>query len=46
MSANAKLHRADLCDDGIDELRAHGAEADLGPVVPHRSIDKCEEGGP
>jgi hypothetical protein len=25
----------------IDELRAHGIEADLGPVAPHLSIDEC-----
>lgn len=35
------LHLAELRDDVVDELRANGVEADLGPVVPHRSIDDC-----
>jgi hypothetical protein len=42
---NTKLHLAELRDDVIDELRAHGIETDLGPVVPHRSIDECLGGG-
>jgi SulP family sulfate permease len=35
------LHLAELRDDVVDELRANGVEADLGPIVPHRSIDDC-----
>jgi len=35
------LHLAELRDDVVDELRANGVEADLGPVAPHRSIDDC-----
>jgi MFS superfamily sulfate permease-like transporter len=35
------LHLAELRDDVADELRAHGAEVDLGSVAPHRSIDEC-----
>jgi high affinity sulfate transporter 1 len=35
------LHLAELRDDVVDELRANGVEADLGPVVPHRPIDDC-----
>jgi len=37
----AKLHLAELRDDVVDRLRAHGVEADLGPIAPHRSIEQC-----
>jgi len=36
---NAKLHLAELRDDVVDELRAHGIEDELGPIAPHRPID-------
>jgi MFS superfamily sulfate permease-like transporter len=37
----ARLSLAELRDDVVDELRAQGIEADLGPIAPHRSIDDC-----
>ena len=43
---SVKLHLAELRDDVVDELRAHGVETDLGPIVAHRSIDDCLGGGP
>jgi high affinity sulfate transporter 1 len=36
-----KLQLAGLRDDVVDRLRAHGVEADLGPIAAHRSIDEC-----
>jgi MFS superfamily sulfate permease-like transporter len=35
----AKLDLAELRDDVVDELRAHGIEDELGPIAPHRPID-------
>ena len=35
------LHLAELRDDVVDRLRAHGVETDLGPIASHRSIDDC-----
>jgi high affinity sulfate transporter 1 len=37
----ARLSLAELRDDVVDSLRAHGIEAALGPIAPHRSIDDC-----
>jgi MFS superfamily sulfate permease-like transporter len=40
------LQLAELRDDVVDQLRANGVETDLGPVLPHRSIDDCRAAGP
>jgi hypothetical protein len=31
---------AELRDDVADSLRRRGAEADLGPIVAHRTVDQ------
>jgi len=45
-SQQVTLHLAELRDDVVDELRANGVEADLGPIFPHRSIDACLAAAP
>jgi SulP family sulfate permease len=37
----ARLELAELRDDVVDSLRVAGAEADLGPISPHRTIEDC-----
>jgi SulP family sulfate permease len=36
-----KLHLAELRDDVAEELRANGAEACLGPIAAHLTIEGC-----
>jgi hypothetical protein len=36
-----RLYLAELRDDVAEELRAHGAETDLGPIAAHRLIEEC-----
>ncbi len=38
------LHLAEVRDDLAEELRRRGAEADLGPILAHRTIDLCLAG--
>ena len=37
----ARLELAELRDDVVDSLRVAGAEADLGSISPHRTIEDC-----
>jgi hypothetical protein len=42
----ARLELAELRDDVVDGLRVAGAEADLGPISPHRTIEECLAAAP
>jgi len=35
------LRLAELRDEVVDQLRAGGVEAELGPIVAHRTIEEC-----
>jgi MFS superfamily sulfate permease-like transporter len=37
----ARLALAELRDDVVDSLRVAGVEADLDPILPHRTIEEC-----
>jgi MFS superfamily sulfate permease-like transporter len=37
----ARLVLAELRDEVVDGLRSAGAEADLGPISAHRTIEEC-----
>jgi anti-anti-sigma regulatory factor len=36
-----RIALAGLRDDVLENLKAVGAEEDLGPIAPHRSIEDC-----
>jgi hypothetical protein len=40
-SRGMAIELAELHDDVAESLRAIGAAGELGPIVPHRTIDDC-----